>query len=158
MNLTILCSQGWRATAGIDYSTPARNDTSHVVAVFLEPSARREIQGRVLYINTNAKKRHHSEIRIAINDESQGSIAKNLRCDKLLYYTFIIHSAGERIFKIGEHLAKLQVKSLTVSYTQLTLHFCPQRCRSRQISWITCVLQTETVIKRCYVNRQINVS
>ena len=25
----------------------------------------------------NAEKRHHSEIRIAINDESQGSIAKN---------------------------------------------------------------------------------
>jgi len=38
----------------------------------------------------NAEKRHHSEIRIAINDESQGSIAKNLRCDELLYYTFII--------------------------------------------------------------------
>ena len=45
-----------------------------------------------------AEKWHHSEIRIAINDESQGSIAKNLRCDELLYYTFIIHSAGERIF------------------------------------------------------------
>ena len=26
----------------------------------------------------NAEKRHHSEIRIAINNESQGSIAKNL--------------------------------------------------------------------------------
>ena len=82
----------------------------------------------------NAEKRHHSEIRIAINDESRGSIAKNLRCDELLYYTFIIHSAGERIFKIGEHLMKLSVKSLTVSYTQFALHFCPQRCRSRQIS------------------------
>jgi len=55
----------------------------------------------------NAEKWHHSEIRIAINDESQGSIAKNLRCDELIYYTFIIHSAGEKIFKIGEHLAKL---------------------------------------------------
>ena len=53
----------------------------------------------------NSEKWHHSEIRIAINDESQGSIAKNLRCDELLYYTFIIHSASERIFKIGEHLA-----------------------------------------------------
>ena len=41
-----------------------------------------------------------------INDESEGSIAKHLRNDKLLYYTFIIQSAGERIFKIGEHLAK----------------------------------------------------
>ena len=56
---------------------------------------------------------HHSEIRIAINDKSQGSIANNLRCDELLYYTLIIHSAGERIFKIGEHSAKLRAKSLT---------------------------------------------
>ena len=82
----------------------------------------------------NAEKRHHSEIRIAINDESQGSIAKNLRCDELLYYTFIIHSAGEKIFKIGEHLAKLWAKSMTVLYTPFALHFCRQRCRSRQIS------------------------
>ena len=51
----------------------------------------------------NSEKWHHSEIRIAINDESQRSIAKNLKRDELLYYTFIIHSAGERIFKIGEH-------------------------------------------------------
>jgi len=58
----------------------------------------------------NAEKWHHSEIRIAINDESQGSIAKNLRWDELLFYTFITHSAGERIFKIGEHLAKLRGK------------------------------------------------
>ena len=108
--------------------------------------------------NMNAEKWRYSEIRIAINDESHGSIAKNLRCDELLYYTFIIHSAGERIFQIGEHVAKLQAKWLTVSYTPFALHFFPQRCRSRQISWITCVLQTETVIKRCCVNRQINVS
>ena len=106
----------------------------------------------------NAEKWHHSEIHIAINDESQGSIGKTLRCDELFHYTFIIHSAGERIFKIGEHLAKLRAKLLTVSYTSFALHFCPQRCRSRQISLITCVLQTETVIKLCYVNRQINVS
>ena len=58
----------------------------------------------------NAEKWHHSEIRIAINDESQGSIAKKLKCDELLYCTFIIHCVGERIFKIGEHLAKLQGK------------------------------------------------
>jgi len=38
----------------------------------------------------NAEKWHHSQIRIAINDESQGSIAKNLRCDELLYYTSVI--------------------------------------------------------------------
>ena len=82
----------------------------------------------------NSAKWHHSEIRIAINDESQGSIATNLRCDELLYYTCIILSAGERIFNIGEHLAKLQAKSLTVSYIPFALHFCHQRCRSRQIS------------------------
>ena len=64
----------------------------------------------------NVEKWHHSEIRIAINDEAQGSIAKNLRCDELLCYTVIIHSAGERIFKIGEHLAKLRAKSMTVIY------------------------------------------
>ena len=74
----------------------------------------------------NVEKWHHSEIRIAINDESQGSIAKNLRCDELLYYTFITHSPGERIFKIGEDLAKLRAKSLMMSYTPHALHFCPQ--------------------------------
>ena len=37
-------------------------------------------------------------------------VVKNLRCNELLYCTFIIHSAGERIFKIGEHLAKLRAK------------------------------------------------
>ena len=47
-------------------------------------------------VKYECRKWHHSEIRIAINDESQGSIAKNLRCDELLYYTFIIHSAGEK--------------------------------------------------------------
>ena len=65
----------------------------------------------------NVRKWHHTEIRIAINNESQGSISTNLRCDELLCYTFIIHSAGDRIFNIYEHLAKLQAKWLTVSYT-----------------------------------------
>jgi len=58
----------------------------------------------------NVKKWHQSEICIVINDKSQGSIAKHLRCDKLLYYTFIIQAVSERIFKIFEHLAKLQAK------------------------------------------------
>ena len=48
----------------------------------------------------NAEKWHHSEIDIAINDESEGSIAKNLKCDELLYYTFIIHSAGEECLRL----------------------------------------------------------
>ena len=55
-----------------------------------------------------SEKWHQSEICIVINDKSQGSIAKHLRNDELVYYTFITQYAGERIFKIGEHLAKLQ--------------------------------------------------
>jgi len=85
-------------------------------------------------VKYECQKWDHSEIRIAINDESQGSVAKNVRFDALLYYTFITQSPGEIIFKIGEYLAKLQAKWLTVSYTPFALHFCPQRCRSRQIS------------------------
>jgi len=76
----------------------------------------------------NVKKWHQSEICIVTNDKSQGSIAKYLRCDELLCYTFIIQSAGERIYKIGEHLAKLQAKWLTVSCAPFAMHFCSQRC------------------------------
>jgi len=47
-----------------------------------------------------SEKWHHSEIHIAIDDESQGSIAKNLKCDELLCYTFIVHSASEKNLKI----------------------------------------------------------
>ena len=86
----------------------------------------------------NAENWHHSEIRIAINDESQHSIAKNLRCDELLYYTFIIHSAGERIFKIGEHLAKLWAKSLTLSYTPFALQISPDKLDNLCITDTNC--------------------
>ena len=79
----------------------------------------------------NIKKWHQSEICIwcgVFNDNSQGSIAKNLRCDELLYYIFIIQSTGERTYKTGEHLAKLHVKWFIVSCATFALHFCPQRC------------------------------
>ena len=76
----------------------------------------------------NAENWHHSEIRIAINDESQGSIAKNLRSMRYftthLSFTLLV----KEFFKIGEHLAKLRAKLLTVSHTPFALHFCPQRC------------------------------
>jgi len=46
-------------------------------------------------------------LKYIINDKSQGiGIAKHLRNDDLLYCTFVTQSAGERIFKIGEHLVK----------------------------------------------------
>ena len=51
-----------------------------------------------------------SEICIMINDKSQNSTAKHLSYDGLLHYKFVSHCAGERIFKIREHLAKLQGK------------------------------------------------
>jgi len=58
-----------------------------------------------------------------INDKSQGSTTKHLRCNVLLYYKFIIQFAGKRIFKIGEHLAKLRTKWLIVSCTPFALRF-----------------------------------
>ena len=57
-----------------------------------------------------SEKWRQSEIGIVINDKSQGSIANHLYNDELLYYTFIARSSGERIFKIGKHLAKLHGK------------------------------------------------
>ena len=63
-----------------------------------------------------------------------------------------------KYFLIAEHLPKLQAKWWIVSYASFTLDFCPQRCRTRRISKITCVLRTETVTDYCYVNRHINVS
>ena len=49
-----------------------------------------------------------SEICIVINDKSQNSTAKHLRYDGLLHYKFVNHCAGKRIFKIREHLVKLE--------------------------------------------------
>jgi len=45
-----------------------------------------------------------SEICTVINDKSQDSTAKHSRYDELLHYKFVNHCAGERIFKIREHL------------------------------------------------------
>ena len=59
--------------------------------------------------------RQQSEICIVVIGKSQDSIAKHLSWDGLLYYKFITQFAIERIFKIGEHLAKLPAKWLIVS-------------------------------------------
>jgi len=48
----------------------------------------------------NTKKWHQSEICIVINDKLHGSIAKQLRCDELLYYTFIIHPLVKEFLKL----------------------------------------------------------
>jgi len=48
----------------------------------------------------DVKKWHQSEIQFVINDTSQSSITKHLRCDELHYYTFIIESAGKKFLKL----------------------------------------------------------
>jgi len=65
-------------------------------------------------------------------------VKKHLSCDGLLHCEYIIQFAGERIFKIVEHLEKLQAKWLIASYTTFALDICPQRCRTHQISKIIC--------------------
>jgi len=45
-----------------------------------------------------SEKWRQSEICTVINDKSQGSIAKHLRNDELIYYTFITQSADEKNF------------------------------------------------------------
>ena len=54
------------------------------------------------------EKWRQSEICIVINEKSQDSTAKYLSFDGLLHCKFITQFAGERISKIGQHLAKLQ--------------------------------------------------
>jgi len=56
-----------------------------------------------------------SEFCIVINDKSKDSTAKHLSYDGLLYYKSVNHCAGEKMFKIREHMAKLQAKWLIVS-------------------------------------------
>jgi len=51
-----------------------------------------------------------SETCIVINDKSQDSTAKHLNYYGLLHYKFVSHCVGKRIFKIRDHLAKLQAK------------------------------------------------
>jgi len=70
-----------------------------------------------------------SEICIVINDKSQDSAAKHLRYG-LLRYKYANHCAGERIFKIREHLAKLQAKWLIVSYAPFALRLLSSKMQN----------------------------
>ena len=72
---------------------------------------------------------------------------------------FIIKISFNLLFFLNRWTCgKLQAKWLIVSYAPFALNFGAQRCRTRRISKITCVLRTETVTGCCYVNRQISVS
>ena len=67
---------------------------------------------------------------IIINDKSQCSVAKYLKCNGLLYDKFIMQLAGERIFRTVEHLSKLRAKWLIVSCAPFALQFRPQKQNS----------------------------
>ena len=71
-----------------------------------------------------------SEICIVINDKSQDSTAKHLSYDGLLHYKFVSHCARGGIFKIREHLAKLQAKWLIVSYTPSALRLLSSKMQN----------------------------
>ena len=80
-----------------------------------------------------------------INDKSQDSTAKHLRLDEQLPLKCIIQCAGKRIFKIGEHLAKLQAKMLDRVIRPICFRLLSSKMQNSQISKVTCLLRTETV-------------
>ena len=84
-----------------------------------------------------SEKWHHSEVHIAINDESQSSIAKNLKCDELLSYTFIIHSAGERIFTARCYASAVLAMALCLSVRLSVTSRCSTKTAKRRITQTT---------------------
>ena len=79
-----------------------------------------------------SEKWHHSEIHIAINDESQSSIAKKLKCDELLYDTFIIHSDGEKIFTARCYASAVLAMGLCLSVC-LSVSVCVCVCLKQAV-------------------------
>jgi len=71
-----------------------------------------------------------SEIFIVIRDKSQSRIAKHSSCNRLLYHKFTTLFANERIFKVGEHLAKLTATLLFVSYATFALYFMSSKMQN----------------------------
>jgi len=95
---------------------------------------------------------------IVINDKSQGSIAKNLACNELLFCTFFIQSVDERVF--------FKLVNIWRSYSKMADCFmCPIRLALLSSKMLIspdklnnlCITE-ETVTYHCYVNRQISVS
>ena len=78
-----------------------------------------------------SEKWHHSEVHIAINDESQSSIAKNLKCDELLSYTFIIHTADERIFTARCYASAVLAMALCLSVRLSVCLSVTSRCSTK---------------------------
>ena len=109
------------------------------------------------FVKYECRKWHHSEIRIAINDELQGSIAKNLRC--VSYFT--THLSLTLLVKeflslvniwrsYGQNHFDCVIYPIRLALLSSKMQISPDKLNNLYI--------TETVIKRCYVNRRINVS
>jgi len=79
--------------------------------------------------------------RPAADRASERSLAAmNARVPRQLVTTRETQFARERIFKIGEHLAKLRRKMVDcLVRAPFALRFFPQRCITRHVSRITCV-------------------
>ena len=71
-----------------------------------------------------------SKFCIVINDKSKDSTANHLSYDGLLYYKFVNHCAGEKMFKIREHLAKFQAKWLIVSHASFALRLLSSKMQN----------------------------
>jgi len=106
----------------------------------------------------SVRKWSQSEICTVINDKSQSSIAKHLRNDELLYYTFIIQSAGEIIFFKVVNIWRgyrqngdCFMRPILITLLSSKMLISPDKLNNL-------VLRTESVSNRCYANRQINVS
>ena len=91
------------------------------------------------------------EICIVINDKSQDSTAKHLHLsyDGLLHYKFVNHCASERIFKIREHLAKLQAKWLIVSHAPFALRLLSSKMQN-SLDKLNKVLNLFITDRNCY--------
>jgi len=99
-----------------------------------------------------------SKICIVINEKSQGSIARHLslRCDEVLYYTFIIQSAGERIFLNWWTFGKVTGKMGFMRSNRLAFLFSKTLMSPDKMNNVCITDRTATI--RCYVNRQISMS
>ena len=70
---------------------------------------------------------------MVIHDKSQGSVATHLRRGGYVIKDFFVMFAGERIFKIGKYLAKLQAIGMIASHAIFSV-FHALSCLKVQIS------------------------
>jgi len=89
----------------------------------------------------------------ACDNKSQRSTAKHLRCGELLYHSVCWWKKFKNWWTFDEVTGKM----VDCFVRPIRTAVLSSKVLSRQISWITCVLRTEAVTNRCYVNKQIKV-